>query len=97
MVLLAGQAYDNIVGVSTGQLATMSRITPGQPDNSHLVHNIQGTQASVSGSGDRMPLRLAPLVAIDDRADTTMGHGGCTGQPAVVCAADGPSHEVFDR
>ena len=61
MVLLAGQAYDNIVGVSSGQLATMSRITPGQPDNSYLVHKIQGTQASVGGSGDRMPLGLPPL------------------------------------
>ena len=61
MVLLAGQAYDNIVGVSSGQLATMARITPGQPDNSYVVHKIQGTQASVGGSGDRMPFGLAPL------------------------------------
>lgn len=61
MVLLAGQAYDNIVGVSSAQLATMLRIRPGEPDNSYLVHKIQGTQGSVGGSGERMPLGQGPL------------------------------------
>lgn len=61
MMLSQGQAYDNIVGVSAGELPSMNRIEPGQPDNSYLVHKIQGTQADVGGSGDRMPLGTAPL------------------------------------
>ena len=56
MALSAGQAYDNIVGVSSAELPAMLRVGPGQPDNSYLLHKIQGTQLSVDGSGDRMPL-----------------------------------------
>lgn len=54
--LTEGQAYANIVGVSSVELASMNRIEPGEPDSSYLVHKIQGTQASVGGIGDRMPL-----------------------------------------
>ena len=53
MVLSAGQAYDNIVGIASAELPAMLRVSPSQPDNSYLVHKIQGTQLS---SGDRMPL-----------------------------------------
>ena len=56
MALSAGQAYDNIVGVSSAELPAMLRVSPSQPDNSYLVHKIQGTQLGVGGSGDRMPL-----------------------------------------
>jgi len=41
----------------------MFRIAPGEPDQSYLVHKIQGTQATVQGSGQRMPLGGAPLSA----------------------------------
>lgn len=61
MELTAGQAYDNIVGVSSAELPSMLRIAPGEPDQSYLIHKIQGTQNSVGGSGDRMPLGMAPL------------------------------------
>lgn len=61
MALLAGQAYDNIVGVSSAELPGMDRIEPGEPDESYLIHKIQGTQGTVGGSGDRMPLGSAPL------------------------------------
>ena len=54
MALSAGQAYDNIVGVSSAELPAMLRVGPGQPDNSYLLHKIQGTQLSV-GAGKRMP------------------------------------------
>lgn len=53
--LTAGQAYANIVNVSSMQLPTMNRVTPGEPDSSYLVHKIQGTQVFVGGSGQRMP------------------------------------------
>ena len=56
MVLSAGQAYDNIVGVASVQLPALLRVSPSQPDDSYLVHKIQGMQLAVGGSGDRMPL-----------------------------------------
>jgi hypothetical protein len=61
MLLVSGQAYDNIVDVAAFELASMDRIEPGQPDNSYLVHKIQGTQLDVGGSGDQMPLGQTPL------------------------------------
>ena len=61
MNLSAGQAYQNIVGVPSVELPAFDRIEPGQPDQSYLVHKIQGTQASVGGSGQRMPLGGSPL------------------------------------
>jgi hypothetical protein len=56
MNLSAGQAYQNIVNVAADQLPSMDRIEPGEPDNSYLVYKIQGTQTSVGGTGQRMPL-----------------------------------------
>ena len=61
LVLSAGQAYDNIVSIASGENPAMLRVSPSQPDNSYLVHKIQGTQLSVGGSGDRMPLGQPPL------------------------------------
>lgn len=56
MVLVSGQAYANIVGVSSFQLSSMNRIEPNEPDNSYLIHKIEGSQGDVGGSGQRMPL-----------------------------------------
>ena len=61
MVLTAGQAYNNIVGVPSGELPSMNRITAGDPDKSYLIHKLQGTHASVGGAGSRMPLGQAPF------------------------------------
>ncbi len=36
--------------------SSLVRIAPGDPPASYLVHKIEGTQASVGGSGVRMPL-----------------------------------------
>ena len=61
MVLTSGQAYSNIVGVSSAELPSMQRIQAGQPNSSYLIHKIQGTHLTVGGSGSRMPLGVAPL------------------------------------
>ena len=45
----------SLVGVASNQLTSMSYVTPGDPDNSYLWHKLAGTQASVGGSGVRMP------------------------------------------
>ncbi|OGW17324.1 MAG: hypothetical protein A3G93_15680 [Nitrospinae bacterium RIFCSPLOWO2_12_FULL_45_22] len=43
------------VGVPSRELPSMLRINPGNPDNSYLVHKIQGTQEQAGGFGARMP------------------------------------------
>ena len=65
MSLVAGQAFSNVVNVPAIELPTMNRVTPNQPDNSYLVHKIQGTHLDVGGSGSRMPLNLSPLSQSD--------------------------------
>jgi hypothetical protein len=61
MNLGAGQTSSNVVNVASRELPTMNRVTPNQPDNSYLVHKIQGTHVDVGGSGSRMPLGRSPL------------------------------------
>jgi Big-like domain-containing protein len=53
--LTTGHAYSNIVNVASTEVPAMKRVRPFMPDSSYLVHKIQGTQASVGGSGVRMP------------------------------------------
>lgn len=59
--LSEGLAYQAIVNVPANERAGMMRVRPSQPDSSYLVHKIQGTQASVGGSGGQMPLGGTPL------------------------------------
>lgn len=61
MNLGAGQTFSNVVNVVSRELPSMNRVTPNQPDNSYLVHKIQGTHLDVGGSGVRMPLGRSPL------------------------------------
>jgi hypothetical protein len=63
MNLSAGQAFGNTVNVPSMELPSMDRVEPFQPDASYLVHKIQGSQATVGGTGDRMPLNAPPLTA----------------------------------
>ncbi len=61
MSLAAGQTRSNTVNVPSLQAPSLDRIEPGRPDDSYLVHKIQGTQGEVGGSGERMPLGLPAL------------------------------------
>jgi hypothetical protein len=63
MNLSAGQAYANIVNVAAVEVPTLMRVRPSLPDSSYLVHKIQGTQASVGGTGGQMPLSGCCLTA----------------------------------
>jgi len=60
MNLSDGQAYANIVNVQSNESGLL-RVDPGDPDQSYLVHKIQGTQGTVGGSGGQMPLGGTPL------------------------------------
>lgn len=59
--MTSGQTHGNTVDVPSGQVPTMDRIEPGQPDQSYLVHMIQGTFAQVGGTGPKMPLGAGSL------------------------------------
>jgi hypothetical protein len=59
--LAEGLAYVNVVNVPSQELPSMDRVEPGDPDQSYLVHKIQGTHLDMGGSGLRMPRGQEPL------------------------------------
>lgn len=65
MSLSAGQTFGSVVNVAAMELPSMNRVTPSEPDNSYLVHKVQGTHLSVGGSGSQMPLNRSPLSQSD--------------------------------
>ncbi len=56
--LSAGQAYDALVGVVSGERPNLLRVDPGNPDQSYLVMKIEGAAGI---AGQRMPLGRTPL------------------------------------
>ena len=63
MNLASGQTFSSIVNVRSNE-SSLLRVAPGEPDNSYLVHKIQGTQVTEGGGCcDRMPLERLPLSA----------------------------------
>ncbi|HVR44155.1 MAG TPA: hypothetical protein VMS56_12010 [Thermoanaerobaculia bacterium] len=57
LVLVAGQAYANLVNRPSTQMPALDRIEPGDPDRSYLYRKITGT----AGTGERMPAFSPPL------------------------------------
>lgn len=55
LVLKSGAAYGNLVDRPSTQVPRLARVRPSQVDSSYLVHKLDGTQAMVGGSGERMP------------------------------------------
>jgi hypothetical protein len=51
MILTAGRAYTNTVGVASNQMPSLMRVTPSDPANSYLYRKIVGSGIT----GDRMP------------------------------------------
>jgi hypothetical protein len=58
--------YANLVDAPSMQVPSMMRVAPGDTAHSYLWHKINGTQASVGGSGQIMPSTI-PLNA-DEKA-----------------------------
>jgi hypothetical protein len=56
--LTDGNAYANLVGVSSIQRPALQRVAPGDPDNSYLIHKVEG-RAGIGGQ--RMPLNGTAL------------------------------------
>jgi hypothetical protein len=60
LVLTAGNAYANIVGVASVESSALRRIAPGDPANSYLYRKITGAGIT----GDRMP-QSSPVLTDD--------------------------------
>lgn len=51
--LTSGVSYANLVNVPSRGIPGVNRVVPGDPDNSYLVHKLEGRSGIV---GQRMPL-----------------------------------------
>lgn len=58
--LRPSSAWGSLVDVPSAE-APLDRVEPGDSALSYLVHKLEGTQASVGGSGDPMPFGGPPL------------------------------------
>jgi hypothetical protein len=59
LILLHDRAYDQLVNVSAVQVPSLMRVKPGDPDNSYMVHKIEGRPGIV---GRRMPFDGPPYL-----------------------------------
>ena len=74
----AANSYAMLVNVNSNEVPTLKRVNPGNPDQSYIVHKIQGNQAV----GGRMPLGQAQLP--QDRIDLIRQWIAAGAQPAAV-------------
>jgi hypothetical protein len=58
MNLTQGNAYASLVGVPSVERPALMRVAPGDPENSYIVHKLEG-RAGIAGA--RMPLVGTPL------------------------------------
>ena len=56
-ILVAGEAYANVVNHPSIEIPQLMRVKPGDPSNSYLYRKITGAGIT----GDRMPQTLPPL------------------------------------
>ncbi len=61
MSLTPERAWSDLVGRQAVGLPSMQRVSPGNPQNSYLMHKLWGTHRDVGGNGSRMPLHQPPL------------------------------------
>ena len=81
MSLVAGVSYPNIVDHPAGEVAALTRVRPFRPDSSYLIHKIQGTQATVGGSGARMPFGCSGAGCLPDATINTIRNWILQGAP----------------
>ena len=63
MALHPRAAYSNLVGVPSVQAPAMQRVRSGSPQESYLLHKLEGTHLDAGGTGVRMPYNEPPLDA----------------------------------
>jgi hypothetical protein len=57
--LVAGSSYGSLVSVASGQAPSLLYVKPGDPDNSYLVHKLEGAPGIV---GKQMPRNGPPYL-----------------------------------
>lgn len=60
MKLHPGGAYASLVSVASVE-SRLARVKPGKPEESYLMHKLDGTHLDVEGQGERMPFGFPPL------------------------------------
>lgn len=60
MKLHPGAAYASLVNVQSGE-SKLKRVQPGAPQDSYLMHKLDGTHLDAGGSGERMPFGAPQL------------------------------------
>lgn len=60
MKLYPSAAYQSLVQVPSVS-SPLLRVSPGSPEDSYLLHKLQGTHLEVSGEGVQMPFGQPPL------------------------------------
>jgi len=58
MNLTDGNSYASLVGVASIERSALQRVSPGDPENSYIIHKLEG-RAGIGGV--RMPLTGTPL------------------------------------
>ncbi|HME37888.1 MAG TPA: Ig-like domain-containing protein [Steroidobacteraceae bacterium] len=80
----AAHSYNLLVGVPSAEQPNLLRVKPGDPDNSYMVHKIEG----VSGiTGGRMPLGETPLPQATIDAIRQWITNGAPNTPPATAAA----------
>ncbi len=79
----AAHSYNLLVGVPSVEQPALLRVKPGDPDNSYMVHKIEGL-AGISGG--RMPLGETPLPQPTIDAIRQWITGGAPNAPAAAVA-----------
>lgn len=74
LILTEGSAYDNLIGVMSGQLPQMQIVNPGNKSVSYMWHKLNNTHLAEGGSGAQMPyegqaLPAGELILIGDWID----------------------------
>jgi Bacterial Ig-like domain len=79
----AGHSYNLLVGVPSSEQPNLLRVKPGDPDDSYLVHKIEG-QPGISGG--QMPLGETPLPQATIDAIRQWITDGAPSAPTVAAA-----------
>jgi methionine-rich copper-binding protein CopC len=80
----AAHSYNLLVGVPSAEQPALLRVKPGDPDNSYMVHKIEGLNGITSG---QMPLNETPLPQATIDAIRQWITNGAPNAPAAMGAA----------
>jgi hypothetical protein len=80
----AAHSYNLLVGVPSNEQPSLLRVKPGDPDNSYMVHKIEGLPGITGG---QMPLGQTPLPQATINAIRQWVTNGAPNAPAAAPAA----------